>query len=95
MNSREHQIADLKKQLSDLSGRMEDFASTAEEAATGYLHDMKDVPAALKDGLDSAKESVKKAGGQVQDYAKENPWHVAGIAAAVGFLIAMASRRRD
>jgi ElaB/YqjD/DUF883 family membrane-anchored ribosome-binding protein len=95
MDARERQVADLKKQVQELSDRLEELAGTAQETAKGYLEDLGEVPEAIQDGLDSAKHSVKKVGGQVNDYVKENPWQVAGIAAAVGFVLAMASRRRD
>jgi ElaB/YqjD/DUF883 family membrane-anchored ribosome-binding protein len=95
MNSHDRQVADLKNQVSELSDRLEKLAGSAQDTAKGYLDDMKDVPGNLMDGLDSAKDSAKKAAGQVHEYAKENPWQVAGMAAAAGFLLAMLSRKRD
>ena len=95
MDSHERQVADLKNQVGQLSDRLEKLAGSAQDTAKNYLQEMKEVPGALMDGLDSAKDGAKKAAGQVHEYAKENPWQVAGIAAATGFLLAMIARKRD
>lgn len=43
-----------------------------------------------------AKGRVKKGAAQTQDYAEENPWHMAAIGAVAGFLLAaLVIRRRD
>ena len=34
------------------------------------------------------EDGARQAGKKIQEYAQENPWQVAGLAAAAGFLLA-------
>ena len=92
MDARDNQIEELKTQVREMSNRLEELAGSAQEVANGYI---KDLPKTIQHGIDSTKEAANKAGSQVQEYASENPWHIAAIAAGLGFLIATLNHRND
>ncbi len=48
----------------------------------------------IKEQLNSAIDQARKARSSVNEYAKVNPWQVAGVAAAVGFLAGWLLKKR-
>jgi ElaB/YqjD/DUF883 family membrane-anchored ribosome-binding protein len=95
----EREIQQLKARLKELEQNL----SESPEADTSHNlmergHEIADhVTSALKDHWDNAADTRKDIGDKVDKFVKENPWQVAGIAAAIGFVLAASasSKRRD
>lgn len=49
----------------------------------------------IEEQVDHAIAKARKAGGDVNAYAKANPWQFAGLAAALGFLAGFLLRRKS
>ena len=76
------QLADIEKQVEKIAGRLSD--NTAEQVSDF----MDQASRQLKRNWDDTREQAQETTDKVHDYAKKNPWQVAGIAAAIGFLTA-------
>ena len=91
----ENEIESLKEQIDELAERLTRLTKHAE----------KDFGSKLEDGWNEAKDETQKSWNntkkvseekieEVQKYAKENPWQVAGAAIALGFILGQISHKR-
>jgi len=109
MDKDQKELDAIKAELSDLGDRLKKLGSEASEAVAESARSLsKQLPnweeysneakAKFKEGAANAKETATRTIKKADDYAKENPWRVAAIAAGVSALvagIAGARRKRD
>ena len=93
MDKRDIEIAELRSELEDMNKRFKDLGTDEAQHMKDQVKEyFGNASESMKENLDSAKKTATETGKQVQKYVKENPWHVAGMAAVVGFLLAMLTR---
>ena len=66
----------------NMDGTGEAIAAMAGEVADQFA----DIDGKIKEQVDSAILRARKAGHSIHAFVKENPWQVAGLALAAGFL---------
>src|SRR5689334_3717162 len=99
----EQEIADLKQEVRSLTRQLKSTGASVSrevgDTAEDYWRDAKDyydkVADMSREKWDELKHETRTKGKEIDKYARENPWHAAGIAAAAGFLAAMMFRKRD
>ena len=82
-----------KRTVKAARNRAEDMVEEGSDQMEDMIDDVKDRASKT---WDTTKRQARKGASQIQDYAEDNPWQVAAIAAGVGLLIgALLMRRRD
>ena len=86
------EIEELRAQINLLADRLQDMDKNSNE----YVEQGKEY---VQEKAKLAKLKMSEAGQQAHEYAKENPWHIAGVAAAIGValgaILASKGSRRD
>lgn len=105
--SMDKEMHDLKMQLQSIQDRLK---SLAEEAGPETVEEMKgyvdqastfmkeyvdQTASTLKDKWESTKAVGTEKGKQVQEYAQENPWHIAAAGAMIGIAVASLLKGKD
>jgi len=93
MDSRDLEIEALEAQVKELQKTIKKNGYTTSEAAEEAAEQsakerFKMASEKMKESLDTTKETLKQKGEKADKFAKENPWHVAAIAAAAGIILA-------
>lgn len=110
MRNEEQELDDIKKEMANLTGRLKKLASEAGGAVSESAGNLaKQIPQAVHDYADQANGKIKEGAAAVKDtavktakkadtYARQNPWHVAaiaaGVGAALGGLLGLSRRRK-
>jgi len=110
MSKDQQELDTIKAELAELGGRLKKLGSEASDVVAESARNLaKQLPAnweeysgkaeaKIKEGVATAKDATLRTVKKADDYAKENPWRVAAIAAGVSALvagIAGARRKRD
>ena len=92
-------ITKIKSQLKDLAAQLDDVLETGSDIKDNVAEDMKEqfseIVSHFQDVTKNAQEAIAKKAKDVNSYAEENPWHVVGIAAAVGILAGVLLSRKN
>ena len=92
-------ITKIKSQLKDLAAQLDDVLETGSDIKDNVAEDMKEqfseIVSHFQDVTKNAQEAIAKKSKDVNSYAEENPWHVVGIAAAVGILAGVLLSRKN
>ena len=90
-------VNDLKTVAGDAGDLLKATAGTTADKLLSARQRMEESLRQAKDGLDSARlavaEKAKSTAGATDEYVRENPWKVAGLAAVAGLLLGVIIRR--
>lgn len=97
MTQKDKLVADLKVVIADIEDMLR-YAANDENGAVAQAKAKLEAKlvaarARLAELSDTTCEKTKEAAQAADAYAKENPWKVAGAAAAVGLLVGILTRR--
>jgi ElaB/YqjD/DUF883 family membrane-anchored ribosome-binding protein len=96
MDKRDIEINELKAELDDLGKRFKKLGAESSDQLVDQVKEyVSNATDSVKDSLVTARKSAVDTGKQVHKYAQENPWQVAGMAAAVGFVLALLARNNN
>lgn len=105
MKDKSKEVEMLKVQLEDIQARLKAIVSGEDQAVNDEVktyveeasRNMKEyvdkASAVLKEQWDVTKDGAKETGKKVQNYAQDNPWHIAAASALIGMAIASMLRR--
>lgn len=97
MDDNNQYLDNLRAEMKELARRIENASNTSNEEISSQVKNyMEKATNSLKDNWQMTKKTATEKSQQAQEYAHENPWHVAGMAAAVGVVIGLlVGSRRD
>jgi ElaB/YqjD/DUF883 family membrane-anchored ribosome-binding protein len=103
MPSRNREVADLKKQIKDLTDRLselgENHADELTDRASDFLDHGRDKAGEWLDSLRDQGYQVgkraKRMAKNAEDYVQDNPWRVAAGALALGVIAGFLLSRHD
>jgi ElaB/YqjD/DUF883 family membrane-anchored ribosome-binding protein len=86
---------ELKKQLNQIAAQIQEI--DPEEEIEELKQTAKEYMQNAQEKWEQAKGKAKETAQNVDTYAKDNPWKVAGVAAGVGLIIGLliSTRNRD
>lgn len=96
--TKEKLVRDLKVVVADGDDLLKEVANSSVEqfaaARTNVEARMDEAKSRLQDARIAVTRTAKDAAGATQEYVRENPWKVLGLAAAAGLVIGFVLSRR-
>ncbi|MDE2158704.1 MAG: DUF883 domain-containing protein [Burkholderiales bacterium] len=97
--SRDKLVGDVKSVIADAEELLKATASDASERVKSLRPRLEESVRNARQRLSEAEHAVREkasaAGAAAERYAHENPWRIAGIAAAIGVLVGLVIGRRS